>query len=334
MMAHRYLSWENFRETVFLRGEQRVHRLVDVPILEVFGDGVGNRVGIWVDVPAATTVPQELQRLTAIEARVYVKDRRSILEIATSIPSLQRQFYHFANAVAERVSVENRAGLDAVRLELQCFIDLLEEKPLLGIEKQIGLIGELIFLQHLVTGGGIALLDSWVGPKAEPHDFRVEHREFEVKTTVAPHRIHTIHGTEQLVASKDCSLHLMSVLLGPPGASTGFSLASLVDSLSVRFGVESPRLTQFTDLLRASGFRSSDSQHYQREFTLRRPVAVIPIDEGFPTITRPMLQRALGRDAQRIEGLHYDMNVEGFEYEDGSPRFAQIVTGLLAKRPT
>lgn len=327
MSAAHHLSWENFRSTVFLHGQQRVHRVTDTPSIEVFGDGVMNRIGMWLEIGAGTSIPPELSKLAFISTRTFNQKGRFFLEVATATASLHRQFYHFAVAVTEGVIVDNRPAMEAVGLELQCFTDLMEEKPLLGTEREIGLVGELIFLEHLVAKGGVGLLDSWVGPMGEPHDFRLRSHEFEVKATVSPHRIHTIHGAEQLVPSEGCSLYLVSVLLGPPGASAGFSLAEKIDYLSGQFASTSGRLTQFTTALEACGFRTADSGHYTRRFAMRRAVGLIRVDSTFPAITRPIIQSALGPLAPRIEALQYDVNVDGLEHEEGTVEFEAAIPG-------
>jgi hypothetical protein len=280
---------------------------------------------MWIEVPSETVVPADLSRLAAIRTELIEKDRRVHLEVSTSAQYLQKQFYHFATAVAERIAVEARSAVDAVQLELRCFVDLLEQKPVLGIERQIGLVGELLVLQHLITEGGIDLLDAWIAPTPEPHDFRIRNSEFEVKTTVAPRRIHTIHGGEQLVPSAGCALYLISVLLGPLGAGTGFSLKGLVDALSARFAGNLGRQTRFAELLAASGYRELDAQHYMRQFALRRPLAVVAINERFPAITRPVIQKVLGAEAQRIDHVQYDVNVEGMEHKSGSLEFSRVL---------
>lgn len=325
MSLPNHLSWENFRATVFNRGQQRVHRVTNSPYIEVFGDGVLNRIGIWLDTAPRTEIPSEVSKLTFITTRTLKQKGRILLEVATDTVSLQRQFYHFAIAVAERVIVEKRPPIEAVGLELQCFSDLLEEKSLLGPERQIGLLGELIFLERLVGKGGAGALDAWLGPMGEPHDFRLPRREFEVKTTVSPHRIHTINGAEQLVPSKACSLYLVSILLGPPGAGDGFSLSEKIKQLSRTFAPVAPRLKQFTTALEACGFRNADSRHYTRRFALRRPIGLIRVDKNFPSITRRTIQSALGPLASRIESLQYDVSVEGLESEDGTAGFSKVI---------
>jgi len=320
-----YLTWENFRSTVFVRGEKGIHRITEKPLVEIFGDGEKNLIGIWIEVPQGTLVPQDLAALELITPRIVSQDGRHLLEVTTPAASLHRQFYHFAVAVAERVLVEKRPATEAVGLELRCFTDLLEARSILGIERQIGLIGELLFLEHLMNKKGVNALDSWHGP-GEPHDFRLGKSEFEVKTTVATRRIHTIHGAEQLVPSKGCSLYLLSVLLGPAGAGGGFSLTDKVAQLSGRISADPAQLAQFESVLEASGFRKTDSSHYTRKFALRRPMGVVPVDEAFPAITRPGIQKLLGPLAPRIDALQYGVNVEGLEHEEDTIVFETVLS--------
>src|SRR5262245_2507950 len=119
MSLRSQLSWENFRTTVLLPNQQRVHRISMSPQIEVFGDGVQNRIGIWVEVPNGTPVPAELSRLASLASRIVTQHDCELLEIVTTTSALQRQFYHFALAVAERVIVDKRPTAEAVSLELR-----------------------------------------------------------------------------------------------------------------------------------------------------------------------------------------------------------------------
>lgn len=325
MTEPQHLSWDNFRATVFVHGQKRVHRVIDSPRIDVFGDGVDNRIGILLEIPSGSVIPSDLSNLALISTRVLGEGGKTFLEVATSTTSLQRQFYHFAVAVAERVIVDNQPAMAAVGFELRSFTDLLEEKPLLSPERQIGLVGELLFLERLLAPMGPEALDAWLGPFGEPHDFRLKMNEFEVKTTVSPHRVHTIHGSEQLVASDGCSLFLVSILLGPAGADNGFSLADKVSELSGKFVSTPARSIQFETALETYGFRATDSASYVRRFAMRRLMAIIPIDDLFPAITRPRLQSMLGSLATRVESVQYDVRLEGLERDDGTPDFDAVV---------
>lgn len=328
----RHLSWENFRSSTLVKGEQRVHRVAHSPLIEIFGDGIRDRIGLWLQVPDGTPVPDKIRKLAFIQARSTARGPGTklvpVLELVIGLPTLHRHFYHFSIAAAERILVNKMSSVEAVLLELQCFAELLEEKPLLSIERQLGLLGELIVLDRIVAKHGTVVLDAWIGPQREPHDFRIEQVEYEVKTTAGAQRIHTIHGTEQLVPSSGCSLFLVSILLGPAGKSNVWSLADVVQRLSAKFAPAPARLAQFTAGLEHYGYRAADGDHYTRRFAFRRPLAVVPIDDRFPAITRPTVQAALGEErSSRIDALQYDVNVEGLEVEDGKPRFPAVLQG-------
>ena len=320
-----YMSWENLCSTILVPGEQRTYKVSTFPPIELFWDGAGKRIGLWLETTPETVIPSELLKLSFISLGIAAVGSRKVLEIATISKPLRRQFYHFAVAVSERMISDSMSAITAVTTELECFADLLAERPVLGVERQIGLLGELMFLEKLALTHGTRMLDSWGGPQGEPHDFRVDDREFEVKTTVAPKRLHIIHGSEQLVPSKGCSLFLLSVLLGPPGSAAGFSLASKVQDLQRLFATDKLRLGRFFDTLEKVGLRKADLPHYLRQYSFRRALAVVPVDKNFPALTRPVVQQSLGTLALRIESLQYAVNVEGLEKEEGTPQFSAVI---------
>jgi hypothetical protein len=321
MSAPKQLSWENFRSTVFLSGEQRLHLVSDSPYIEIFGDGISNRIGIWLETLPEKPIPSEFSKLDIITIRRTKNSGRLLLEASTGTVPLFRNFYHFAVAVSERMILEKIDATEAILSELECFNALLEERSFLGFERQLGLLGELIFLERLIQRKGVDAIDSWIGPIGEPHDFRISNREFEVKTTISSQRIHLVHGTEQLVPSSECSLYLVSVLLGPTGASPGFSLTEKVAQVSNQLAPESSKRSQFLNALKLCGFRAEDGALYTRRFSMRRPIGIVAVDSAFPAITRSTIQTALGPLAPRIDGLQYEVNVEGLEHEDDTEEF-------------
>lgn len=321
MSTPKHLSWENFNATVFRPGQQGVHRLLDKPRIEVFGDGVASRIGVLIETVASATLPPALTKLTFISARLVSTAGLHYLELATTQSTLYRPFYHFVTAVAERVSAAGGQTVDAVELELGCFTDLLREQQGLGITRQIGLLGELVFLERLMTVHGPEAVNAWHGPSHEPHDFRIVKSEFEVKATVKAQRIHTMNGPEQLLPSKGCNLSLVSVLLGPPGCGDGFSLQGKVQEILNALEPHARLSLHFRQLLEANDYLMDDSDRYTRRFVLRRPLGLVHVNDSFPAITRPRIQSALGESAARVEALWYDVNVEGLETEDGTASF-------------
>ena len=145
------LTWENFKHTYFRAGEHRVHRINREPLIEVFGDGVASRVGLWLEVPANTQLPPEISRLIFLSSQVFDREGDTLLELVAQQESLHRTFYHFATAVANRLLNEKTSAVELVVSELACFSDLLKEHAALSVEREIGLIGELVFLRRLIV---------------------------------------------------------------------------------------------------------------------------------------------------------------------------------------
>lgn len=324
MKDHRHLSWENFVSSVLVKGQQRVHRISNSPVIEVFGDGINDRVGIWIESLAEVNIPEQVRRLAFVSFETMEREGVSFLEIATISPLINRQFYLFVTAVADRVLEFHQSASEAVVLELQSFAALLEEKSLLSIERQLGLMGELIVLERMISADGSAAIAAWIGPLGEPHDFRNGNSELEVKTTAGTRRIHTIHNLTQLTVSPGCSLSIVSILLGPAGKDGGFSLATKIESIQNSLKGSAKDEEQFLTALESSGYSSQDHSQYNRLFALRRPIAVVPIDSQFPTITSSTLQALLGQEAHRIDRFVYDVNVEGLESEEGTEVYETV----------
>ncbi len=322
MTTARQLTWDNFKATILVAGQQRVHRVTGSPVVEIFGDGSRNVVGLWLEVPAATDVPTEVQRLASVSGQVVERGGRHFLEVSTSQSALHQQFYYFASAVADRIA-DGTPPTEALSQELQYFAELLAERGLLGIERQIGLLGELLFIERLIQHIGLtAAVDAWVGPDGEPHDFRFSNRDFEVKTTVRSRRVHVIHGAGQLAPVPGRPLYIASILLAPPGAGAGFSLFGQVTQLRAALTADLSRQRQFDRRLEETGYRPADAVHYERRFSYRRPIALVPVTSACPAITRPMIQDLLGPLAARVDSLQYDVDLEGLESEDGTPVFS------------
>jgi hypothetical protein len=318
------LSWQNFQTTVLVSGQQRIHRVATKPLVEIFGDAPHNRVGIVMALDDSDEVPAPFQKMTVISAKVITRSGARLIQISTDVSSLHRQFYDFAVAVARRVTKGGLDPCDALTTELQCFESLFAERSILSFERQLGLLGELLFLEELVQRHGAKALAAWIGPTGEPHDFRMADREFEVKTTSTPHRIHTINGVTQLLPSAGCELYLISISLGPPGTSNAFSLSTTAHSMLTRFS--SPRERgRFELALHTAGFRQEDAHLYAQRFLVRRPMAAVAVDDRFPALTPASLRHALGSLASRLEALSYDVDVEGLESEKGSALFERII---------
>src|SRR5699024_6834115 len=103
---------------------------------------------------------------------------------------------------------------------------LLTSRRKLNEHQQVGLIGELLVLCSLL---GVAyeatVLDWWLGPSVEQHDYPFATFDAEIKTTTSERRRHMIAGAGQLQPNPGRPLWLVSIQLTRSGGNGGFSLA-------------------------------------------------------------------------------------------------------------
>src|SRR5690606_10708565 len=141
--------------------------------------------------------------------------------------------YGLAVAVAEamRGGASFAAATNAAMTNLR---SLLASRARLSESQQLGLVGELLVLDVLLTDAGTGALDWWLGHAAEQHDFAFPDFDVEVKTTVSERRRHMISGVDQLRPNPGRPLWLVSIQVTRAGGAEGFSLASLVGELRSR----------------------------------------------------------------------------------------------------
>ncbi|WP_172826242.1 PD-(D/E)XK motif protein [Mycobacterium colombiense] len=177
---------------------------------------------------------------------------------------------------------------------LAAYRDLLALRGRLSEEKAIGLIGELLVLEHLVqTIDESTAVDAWVGPRSEEHDFVLHDLDAEVKTTLNERRSHVIGSENQLQPSRARPLWLVSIQLTRAGAATdGFALTDVVHRVLVA-------LTTTTSIvaahLRRVGWHEDDADLYTEKYIWRSSPAAYLVDRRFPAVTRRLLDEGLVR---------------------------------------
>ncbi|NRD48802.1 PD-(D/E)XK motif protein [Corallococcus exiguus] len=326
MGAERHLTWENFRDTFIGPGVPAIHPVCyrDRADIQIFVDGGARRVGMYI--PLSTKRPQIHSPLAAIGIRTLVIAGREMLELSTQQSGLYQQFYALMVDVADRVQAGGLEPSLAVGEALSDWKELLREVPLLSIEAQTGLFGELWVLERLRRHHGPAAVDGWVGPTGEPHDFRVGDYEFEVKTTRMLEQIHVISGLNQLVPSSGRRLYVVSIKIAPAGHGAGESLPECVLRLKHSLGVDAARLGQFIHALSVVGYKDADASRYPGRMILRAPIVLIPVDEACPRLTPDSLRCGMApRFADRISDVRYRLDLSGLGFSDGTPEFEALL---------
>lgn len=223
--------------------------------------------------------------------------------------------HYEAYAVAESIVDQLRDGASfrhAVSEALFSFKELLAGRRRLTEESELGLVGELLVLKHVIAASGEeTALGAWLGPLAEEHDFAFAGFDAEIKTTRSESRTHVIGSETQLEPSPGRPLMLVSIQLTLAGrAVEGFTLPSLVSD--VRSLLDSG-LRAFDSTLDSLGWRENDSDLYQNRYRLRSVPRAYLVDEQFPAITSERLDKVVPKRAN-VVGVNYRVNVTDLDY--------------------
>jgi Putative PD-(D/E)XK family member, (DUF4420) len=215
---------------------------------------------------------------------------------------------------------------EAVRI-LRCRLDHWERfmrstgPEGLSREDQVGLFGELTFLEALLQAGiaGDAAVGWWHGPAGENQDFQAGLAAVEVKTTAAnsPSSI-PIANELQLDETHCHPLHLLHVWLGEIDGS-GRTLPQIIDDISTR--LDSSALQSFHDRLLEAGYHEVHRSLYSNTGWLVRARRCFAVDGAFPRVRRTDLREGVSR-------VEYRIDVAGFgEYERSH---ADVIEALRA----
>lgn len=215
--------------------------------------------------------------------------------------------YEVLMHAVDLVQVSGLSSGEAVESALLRFRRLFEAEDGLSLERELGLYGELLILEHLSSRlGAEQAVAAWIGPMGEEHDFAGPGSRIEVKTTSTERRSHLVHGVGQLTGAAGVPLFVLSVQVTDAGRQ-GRTLRQLVESVERRCAsVRAPlsaRLAQIGRLDRAGSEPS-------RSWVLRSPVAAYLVDDDFPRITQDALTTSVPQSG-RIDDLVYRVDLSG-----------------------
>jgi hypothetical protein len=305
-----HLTWQNFCATIIKPGENRVHRVSNVPLLEIFADHGGKRIGMVVEKGSSKGVDPNLSRLMMLEVESITRSGTPALRVACSRPKLFREAYLFLTAVADRILTDGLEPAEAVEVELRALEALLDAKGGLSIEKQIGLFGELLVLEQMILSGGPSMVAAWTGPMGEAHDFRIQGCEFEVKTTTGGRCIHSINGLNQAVPSSGSSLSFISIQLAKAGQGEGLTLQDQVGRIEKILETHAELNKSFHSLLSDCSYLDEDAPIYSTKWKLRSAMKLVPVDNAFPKINPEVLKSSMGAAFGFLEEVTYKVSFD------------------------
>lgn len=248
------------------------------------------------------------------------------VEVSCNVQSLYEPFYAMVTSVADLVQQHAYEPIEAIQESARKFFSLLAAHAILSEEKQIGLWCELWVLERLIRFRGVESLQSWIGPLGEPHDFRFDNKEIEVKGTRSRKRAHMISREDQLLPSADSSLYLLSLQLAPGAGNSALSLPDQVQAIVELLSQAPGAISTFKSLLSAVPYNFSHEDQYRDQYNLRTFPTLVPITEETPRITTEVLKNALGPDkSRRLSDIRFRLDVTDLGHEETSDEFQSIV---------
>lgn len=200
----------------------------------------------------------------------------------------------------------------AVSESLSGLKGLLSSRRRMTDEKEAGLIGELLVLNHTITHSGEDMaIQAWLGPLSEEHDFGFPRFDAEVKTTRSESRVHVIGSESQLQPTSDRQLYLVSIQITLAGASAdGFALPDLI--AVTRSKLDRTRRT-FDAALLGLGWADDDADLYRTRFQVRSVPRAYLVDGNFPAITSAALDQVIPQ-RPLVSGVSYRVEVSPLNF--------------------
>lgn len=318
--AGRHLASERIQE--YLRtGTPGTVRVAGSPMAYLVIDPPHRRLAI--QVPANGPLP-EVGRYERLAAVTVERGGKRWHELRMDGADRLTNLYPLLCLILDQVQLHGAEFAAAVDEALRIYGSVLDERMVLSDTQQIGLVGELLALEHLFGSiGPDSALAAWCGPDAAEHDFSLPLCDVELKTTTSEARHHWISSATQLTSRPDRGLYLVSIQVTSAGAAPGWSLPSLVEEVRV----SALHRQHNVDLeLRDRGYRDTDADLYDRRWALRSPPACYLVDDDFPALTPDRIAAAVPH-AHRLLEYRYRLDLTGFATTSMPTDLAGLLNG-------
>ena len=293
-------------------------------------DRQGRRVLFMVHDPRSiegTTLPQ----LAGIEvvSRSRADDGKGLLALHLQSDDDAEIFSRLCDDVVDTVagSRDERTAVRAFIRRTWKWHDLLKgsRRNVLGRESQLGLIGELHALQHVLAPsvGITAAANAWKGSSGAPKDFELPNACVECKSRGASSRSKVrITSEHQLADVPGARLALLVLTFASDGSGGGSTvdLHEAVDAVRGKLKVEAPHaLDEFDANLDEAGYEAGHDYEVRVSHLSDRSYEVI---DGFPRIVP-------GTAPDGPVEISYDLPFEAIDtFELTSEDFAELISGV------
>lgn len=286
----------------FRSGVMSPHKVSDSPYIQLTLDPPHQ--AMWILTPARGPLP-DTSAMRNVEVEQLDLEDGPHYRLTVEAGGMLVEAYGFLMSVVQAI----RGGASFATATISALTNLkslLANRAKLSEEQQIGLVGELLLVSNLLDEHDEAdVVEWWLGPLAEQHDFAFPTLDAEVKTTLADARRHRISGVGQLEPNPGRDLWLVSIQITRAGGADGFSLTGLVSKLKERLVVARDRFIQH---LTRVGWHDDAADLYYARYLLRSTPQAYLVDEDFPAVTSGRL-RASVPHAELVSDLVYRVDL-------------------------
>jgi hypothetical protein len=236
--------------------------------------------------------------------------RRSFLDIRCNINSYLPEFTKVTKDICAAILQDNKAPLVSVNEIINKWIVFWnnQNSKILSEEEQIGLLCELTLLKMIVATNPERVINGWVGPFKERHDFMFDKTSIEVKGTRSGSRTHTINGVDQLLPFPGKDLLFVSFLVSRSEESKAISLSFAINELYNKIQDYPVLMIRLNELLSNTGYSPLNSDEYEIFRFLVSDSQCYWVNNKFPFLTRHSISSPL---IERISSVRYDITLEG-----------------------
>lgn len=169
-------------------------------------------------------------------------------------------------------------------------------------EQQKGLIGELLFIKHLLDEKKTSvtqILNSWTGPDLEAKDFNFPNVNAEVKFTTSTLPRIKISSERQLENIDGLTLYLLNIIASD-SKSEGISLNSLIEEIRNVISESLSDLKLFNEKLEKLKYFDIDKENYNSNYNIKS-FSFYEVDEQFPKIIPSEIPKGIHNTSYYVE---------------------------------
>jgi hypothetical protein len=187
-----------------------------------------------------------------------------------------------------------------LKLILKNFKNFFEKsKTELNQSNELGLFGELLFLDRLIQEKDEDVINFWMGPNRSRHDFEVLDIGYEIKSTLKQKNV-SISISSEVQLEKNNLNELNLVLYTLEKNANGISLLELAQKLIHKFSSVKNKTLYKANLLRL-GFDIDNNINDQNYKVLKSNI--LKVEDDFPKITKSSIDK-------NIFDVKYKINID------------------------